>query len=161
MPTNTSKPRRASNRQDRQRSILDLIGQDGVSSQQDIVRGLLDLGFETTQASVSRDIRALGLVKNGGRYVRASEVIGDGQLTGKADPVFALVKDIQPVGANLIVIRTAVGAANPVGVALDARQFPSVVGTVAGDDTLFVAVRSRADQSKVLGLLNTLCRLAV
>lgn len=65
-----------------------------------------------------------------------------------------LVTHVDTAGSNLIVVRTAVGAASSIAVALDSRQLGEVVGTLAGDDTIFIAVRSRAAQGSVLSVLD-------
>ncbi|MCC7290522.1 MAG: hypothetical protein IT449_00510 [Phycisphaerales bacterium] len=145
-------------RHDRQQALLELVRLHPLANQRELVNALRERGFETTQASMSRDIRDLGLVKVGGRY-RRLEDLGEqpeGALAG--DPVFELVKTFEPVGANLIVLRTATGAANSVAVLLDQQRMPQVVGTLAGDDTVFIAVRSRSDQGRVVSLLNRLVR---
>jgi transcriptional regulator of arginine metabolism len=61
---------------------------------------------------------------------------------------------VEPVGANLVVIKTPVGSANVVAVDLDRKELPDIAGTVAGDDTIFVAVRSRAAQGRVMAFLH-------
>lgn len=132
---------------ERQQRILRLVRERAIRSQQEIVGIMAAEGFGATQASISRDIRELGLVKVGGRY-HSPGAMEEPPAAGR-DPLFELITGIVPVGANLIVLRTRAGGANSVAAALDARSMPEVVGTVAGDDTIFIAVRSRSDQGRL------------
>lgn len=139
----------------RQSALLRLIRQERVSSQAEIVSRLAGMGFAATQASVSRDLRELGLIKVGGRYVPAGRVVG--RAPAPADgPVSELITDVAAVGANLVVVRTREGAASAVAVELDHHALPEVAGTLAGDDTIFVAVRSRSAQGRVVAMLRGL-----
>jgi transcriptional regulator of arginine metabolism len=136
----------------RQAALLQLVGDRNVANQREIVRALKKLGLDATQASVSRDVRELGLVKVNHRYVpmsRLSSAGGDGQ----EDPLYGLITATEPVGANLVVVRTATGAASVVAAALDRLGLEDVVGTLAGDDTIFLAVRSRSAQGRVIAHL--------
>jgi transcriptional regulator of arginine metabolism len=140
----------------RQSSLLRLVRHERLTNQAEIVRRLAQQGFSTTQAGVSRDLRELGLVKASGRYVPVSQVAADGRLAAGEEPLHELIIGAQPIGANLIVVRTRVGAAGAVAVALDRRAGPEIAGTIAGDDTIFVAVRSRSAQGRALALLRAL-----
>lgn len=124
-----------------------------VSSQEELVRLLRKAGINATQASISRDVRELGFVRVQGRYVSAE---GFDRAAGRAgEPAFEseLVISVEPVGANLIVVKTPPGGASAVAYDLDGRDHAEIAGTVAGDDTIFVAVRSRSAQGRVLALL--------
>lgn len=138
---------------DRQRALMQVLTARPLASQRELVTALRERGFRTTQASMSRDIRELGLVKVAGLYRRVEDLGTDRTSDLHNDPSFALITGFEPVGANLIVVRTATGAANSVGAALDRKRIPQIVGTLAGDDTVFVAVRSRSDQGRVIALL--------
>jgi transcriptional regulator of arginine metabolism len=137
----------------RQAALLRLVRRRALSSQDEMVRLLRGLGFRATQSSISRDVRELGLVRVDGRYVPAARLgVGRPQdLT--SDLKTELIISMEPVGANLIVLRTPPGGANAVAVDLDRKNLPQIAGTVAGDDTIFVAVRSRSAQGRVLALL--------
>lgn len=137
----------------RQRALLDLVSKRAVSSQSELVTLLQKRGLSATQTSVSRDARELGLVKLEGRYVPASDVAQRGMGNGQASPLSGIVISAEPVGANLIVVRTTVGAANAAGVHLDGLRLDDICGTIAGDDTIFIAVRSRLAQGRVLARL--------
>lgn len=139
----------------RQAAILKRVREHAVSSQEELVEHLENVGIHATQASVSRDVRELGLVKADGRYLPA------GRLNGRrgSEPVPAeseFITSVEPVGANLIVVRTRIGAASAVAVDLDGRLTDEIAGTIAGDDTVFIAVRSRAAQGRVMARLREL-----
>ncbi len=140
-------------KQDRQQRLVNLVRERSVGSQQEIVLVMAESGLQVTQTCISRDIRELGLVKIGGRYAppeRVTVLDGDNR---PPDPVFALVNNVDPVGANLIVVRTGTGCANSVAAALDAKGLSEAAGTLAGDDTIFIAVRSRSAQGRLLARL--------
>src|SRR5262245_58221915 len=115
----------------RQAALLSLVSDKPVANQQQIVELMRQAGFSATQASISRDIRELGLVKLGGRYLPADRVLPAAEPAVE-EPVAELITEYEPVGANLIVIHTAIGAASSVGVALDEKQLGEIAGTVAG-----------------------------
>lgn len=122
----------------RQRAILELLRHQTVSSQEDLQAALRKKGIKVGQATLSRDIRDLGLSKTGGAYAIASS---DGFSTPKLPPVSRLVREFGlevRTAQNLLVIKTSVGSAQPVAAALDDQQWPELVGTVAGDDTILI-----------------------
>lgn len=138
-------------REARRAAISEIVRQFSPASQGEIVERMKLAGFAVTQASVSRDAREMGLVKVAGRYRFATE-LSDDNAAIRAD-LSELVIDVQPVGANLIVLKTVTGAASRVGVAIDERRSVDVVGTIAGDDTVFIAARSRSGQGRVIASL--------
>jgi transcriptional regulator of arginine metabolism len=117
---------------DRQRAILDLVRQRPVHTQQELVNALAELGYSATQATVSRDIQELGLVRDGDRYAAGQPAI-----------LRELVVSVRQV-KFLVVVRTASGTANLVARAIDEGGPPEVVGTVAGDDTIMVVLEDDA-----------------
>jgi len=121
---------------DRQSALLSLIGTSEIKSQNVLAAHLAALGFAVTQASVSRDLDAMGVVKVNGHYALPRENVGSG---------FGEI-EIVPVGPNLIVIRCMSGLASAITVKIDAAGIRGIVGTIAGDDTIFVAVAGAADQ---------------
>jgi len=140
----------------RQTALLRIVRGQAVANQDDMVHLLKKCDIEATQTSISRDVRELGLVKVGGRYVPAARLTlrravdpGEGQLS-------ELITLVEPVGANLIVLRTRIGAASTVAIEIDRVASPDIAGTVAGDDTVFVAVRSRSAQGRAVVLLKRL-----
>lgn len=107
-----------------------------IGTQQDLAQQLESRGMEATQSSVSRDIRELGLIKVSGRYAAP----GLGNFPGGD------IEKIDTAGDNLIVVRTGVGSAQSIAIKIDRADIPEIVGTVAGDDTIIIAVKSGATQ---------------
>ena len=133
---------------DRQNLILEVISTGTITRQDELAAVLRSKGFSVTQASVSRDLDELGVVKVGGRYARVE--VGN----GNASP-FGL-SAIETAGDNLIVVRCSSGLASAAAVNIDAQKFAEIVGTIAGDDTIFVAVKDAAGQKAVVKKLRSL-----
>ncbi len=146
-----------SSKQHRQAALLRCIRRSRAHNQEALVRVLASEGHAVTQASVSRDLRELGVVKAGGRYVRLEEV----RTNRRPVPDRTLVNvlsSVTPAGANLLVAKTPPGGAPLVASQLDRAGRKELVGSVAGDDTILLVVRSRADQGRLLSWLRTLVR---
>ena len=132
------------NRRDRQNAILELVRERALTTQAEVATALLENGFEVVQTTVSRDISDLGLVKvraPSGRLVYAPPGTSDGdrlRALGAAMRRYALT--VEPAGA-LVVVTTPSGYANALAQAVDEAGHPAIVGTVAGDNTIFVATR--------------------
>jgi transcriptional regulator of arginine metabolism len=140
----------------RQAAILKLLRRRAVGSQLELAAALVGEGFHATQASLSRDIRELGVVKVGGRYALAPPPrAGRGPAPDGIPEVDALRAAV-PVGANLLIIRTPPGGAPLAASYVDRARRPELAGSLAGDDTIFLAVRSRADQGRLLAWLRSL-----
>ena len=132
----------------RQRMIADWLRTHRVGSQDDVVARLALAGLTATQATVSRDLDELGAVKvrREGmiRYVIPDDA-EPGHAAAKLDRLLAeWVNAITPAG-NLLIIRTPPGSANLIASALDAGQLSDIAGTIAGDDTIFVALADGVD----------------
>ena len=127
-------------REQRLTAIREIIGAHSVRSQADLVRRLTELGLSVTQSSVSRDLRSLPISKVGGAYriTPRGDVGVDSAVLREA--MRDAVTGITAAGPNLVVVHTVIGAASRVGSIVDNAAWPEIVGTVAGDDTLFVAV---------------------
>ena len=129
-------------KQHRQQALLRVVGQQKLATQQDLVRALKGAGFDATQATVSRDIVELGLVKvarDGTHAYAAPTVVASG---GGTDRLRRFCEDYPVEGrlaGNLVVLRSPPGTANAMAIALDTSELGEVIGTVAGDDTVFVA----------------------
>jgi transcriptional regulator of arginine metabolism len=128
----------------RQKIIADLIRAEPLASQEEVTARLAAKGYAVTQATVSRDLDQLGAVKvkRGGaiRY-RLAEEMGDSDwAAGRLEHVLAQWAQSVEAAGNLLVIRTPPGSAHLVALALDQARLPEVAGTIAGDDTLFVAL---------------------
>ena len=129
----------------RQTAILDLVERHTVGSQEDLRRLLLALGMDVTQATLSRDLRDLGIARvpteEGGRYVLPGSLVtdDDNPLLGNLLP--QLFSRIDGVG-ELIVLHTVRSGAQPIAEAIDQEEFDEVLGTIAGDDTILIVTRS-------------------
>jgi transcriptional regulator of arginine metabolism len=142
-------------RRKRHLKILEIISTRAVHTQEELAEALAKEGWEVTQSSVSRDITALGLVKAGGAYQRPpapAAQAGDPDERRIAEGVL----DAAPAGDALVVLRTPPGEANRVGAALDRLAWADIAGTIAGDDTIFIAVKDAAAQRRVLRELKRL-----
>ena len=136
----------------RQEKILELIIKYEIETQEELLQRLRDAGFDATQATVSRDIREMKLTKvsmSDGRlrYVAYRET--DEKLTSKYARIFRDAFRSMDTAGNILVIRTVSGMAMAVAAALDHLKLPEVVGSIAGDDTIFCAIRSANDMAKV------------
>ena len=130
----------------RRETIRELLLRAPASTQQQLVDELNDRGHVATQSSVSRDLKELGAIKTPQGYeLPAADTPADDELRGVAE----FLRSITPAGPNLTVIRTAIGAAQRVALALDRSSWPEMIGNIGGDDTVFVASDSAASQ-KVL-----------
>jgi transcriptional regulator of arginine metabolism len=143
------------NRKQRLLRILELISTVQVRTQEELVEALAQDGWDVTQSSVSRDIAELGLVKVDGVYHRppADELkaVDPNELRIRESVLRA-----DPAGDALVVLRTPPGEANRVAVAIDRLAWPSIVGTLAGDDTIFIATSDRVGQKKLLARVRRL-----
>jgi transcriptional regulator of arginine metabolism len=135
-------------RRKRHLKILELISTRTIRTQEDLAEALTAQGWEVTQSSVSRDISALRLVKVDGAYrkppPRASWINPDERRVAEG------VLTIETAGDALVVLHTSPGEANHVAVALDRLAWPDVIGTIAGDDTIFLAVKDLTKQRRVV-----------
>lgn len=125
----------------RRQAIRQLLGASPAATQKQLVDALTALGFLATQSSISRDLRELGVIKTSRGYeLSGTEPGGDEEVAAVA----GLLRDLQAAGPNLLVIRTAIGAAQRVALALDRTAWPEIVGNVGGDDTVFTATQNGA-----------------
>jgi transcriptional regulator of arginine metabolism len=124
----------------RQRSITDIVSGDTIRSQSEIVTRLQRSGFHVTQASVSRDLEEMGIRKRDGVYKLR---------TGGGFPSSFGKVNVDRSGNSLIVAKCASGLASAFAVHLDSLAIPEIVGTIAGDDTVFIAVKNAASQVAV------------
>ncbi|HEU0284878.1 MAG TPA: arginine repressor [Sphingomicrobium sp.] len=143
----------------RQKAVADLVRSQSVSSQEELALRLGSLGFEVTQATVSRDLEQLGALKvrRDGRisYALPEQLSTNGAAPRLAPVVRDWVRSVD-VAATMVVLRTPPGSAHLVGVALDEVALPEVVGTICGDDTIFAACRSAADAEAIATKLRAL-----
>lgn len=129
--------------------ILELVATRPLRTQEELAEALAQEGWEVTQSSVSRDIATLGLVKAEGIYQRPAAA----HLREISDPnerrLAESLLSVERAGDALLVLHTPPGEAMRVGSALDLLAWPEVVGTIAGDDTIFVAARNAAAQERI------------
>jgi transcriptional regulator of arginine metabolism len=144
----------------RQDLIRSFVRRAPLRSQIDVVRRLRSAGVRVTQSTLSRDLRDLGLVKSPAGYRDAADVAARGDGASGLDGLRRLLRshlaDVA-VAANLVVLRTSPGMAHALGVALDRAALDGIVGTVAGDDTLFAATPhpsgARSVERRLRGLI--------
>ena len=132
-------------KQGRQAAIRELVAAHEVGSQEELRQLLVERGVDVTQATLSRDIRDLGLarvaVEGGVRYVLPGSLVGDSDKPLLDSLLPQLFSRIDGVG-ELIVLRTVRSGAQPIAEAIDQEEFPDVLGTIAGDDTILIVTRS-------------------
>ena len=139
-------------KEQRQKAILKLIQEEDLEVQEELLERLHELGFSCTQATISRDIKELHLVKerskNGAYKYVVSLHRGRSDLTNRLQTIFRESVISFDLAQNLIVLKTMPGLANAAAAALDAMDIPDMVGSIAGDDTAVLIMRTNeaADQ---------------
>jgi transcriptional regulator of arginine metabolism len=141
---------------DRRNAILRILRGDVVRRQSDLAQLLKREGFDVTQSSVSRDLRELGVLKASGRYLVPPDEVS--RANGNFGALSQFVRTVRAAGNSITVIRTTIGAAASVAVALDKAEWPEVVGTISGDDTIFLATADSRAQHRLIDRLNALFR---
>ena len=142
----------------RQALILQLLDREPVHNQEQLRRGLRAHGVTATQATISRDIKELGLVKRAadGAYQRAAAPVATAGASAMTRVLADSVTDADRV-QQLVVLKTPPGQANATAIAIDRARLAEVVGTIAGDDTILVILRDQkraaAFESRVRGLI--------
>ena len=142
----------------RQTKILELIRENDIETQSELLQKLNESGFHVTQATVSRDIKEMRLVKvpeNNGIYKYAAETVSEEDKESHAYLFLTAITSID-YAHTLVVIKTRAGMAQAVCAALDSKSRVGVLGTIAGDDTIFVATRS---DSASVGFVSDLKKL--
>jgi transcriptional regulator of arginine metabolism len=130
----------------RRNMLAKIIREQEVGRQTELVDLLRKSGHIATQSSISRDLRELGVAKLGDRYVLP-------EMTQPAKSDFSALKQFVnarlTAGTNLTVLKTTVGSAQSVAVAIDTARWPEVIGTLSGDDTIFIATAGAREQRKL------------
>ncbi len=126
----------------RHQLIINLIAASPISKQEELVDALCESGFSVTQASVSRDLDELGITKRNGKYVRETGIDNTRSPFG--------VITFTSSGPNLIVARCGPGMASALAVQIDSNALIGIVGTIAGDDTIFIAVAESGDSKRLI-----------
>ncbi|HVA86703.1 MAG TPA: hypothetical protein VNF73_10365 [Candidatus Saccharimonadales bacterium] len=141
-------------KQIRQGAIRDLLGRRDIRTQQELAAALRERGFRATQATISRDVAELGLVKvhRNGLYVYAVPTRPSESEPSAEERLAKLLRDL-PVDVReagpLLVVRSLSGSAHAIASALDRTHWPEVAGSIAGDDTLFIAFSDRNSLQRV------------
>jgi len=138
----------------RQQALLELVKNEELWSQDELRKHLARKGFRVTQATLSRDINELGLVKTGEGYSVLAAENGNGHHSTETGgpPVERLIREFVTEvreAQNLLVLKTSAGSAQPVALALDAEAWPEVVGTVGGDDTVLIISSDKKSAGKL------------
>lgn len=128
-------------KQKRQQKIINLIKARNIGTQEDLAGLLTEAGFAVTQSSVSRDLEQLGIIKANGFYAMPQN--------DNSTPKFGLLS-LDTAGENLIIARCESGLASAVAVRIDNAKLMEIVGTIAGDDTIFIAVKDSKSQKMVI-----------
>lgn len=149
-------PNSVHDQSERREAIRELLLIGTARTQQMLVDALIEQGHVATQSSVSRDLRELGAIKTTNGYQLPG---GDETGARQMADIATLLRDIRPAGPNLLVIRTAIGAAQRVALALDRASWPEMVGNIGGDDTVFVATESSLAQKHLIARIERSARL--
>ena len=139
---------------ERRGAIMRILREGQVRRQEDLVRLLKKAGHEVTQSSISRDLRDLGVLKASGHYVLPAEEVT--RANGDFGTLAQFVRQLRPAGPTITVLRTTIGAAQRVAVAIDRAAWPEVAGTLSGDDTIFIATANARAQDKLVARLRAL-----
>ncbi len=140
-------------------AIIDLITKNDVATQEELTAELVNMGFDVSQATVSRDIKELNLIKVEGvnkkfKYVKVE--VGSSDLSPQIINLFKQITTSIEFANNLIVVKTLSGNASAAGMAIDQMHFSQILGTIAGDDTVLIVTKSTADAEIVIKGLRSL-----
>lgn len=130
---------------ERQEAILQLVGSHAVASQEELRKLLENRGWSVTQATLSRDLRELGLVRaptdDGVRYMRP-EALGGDEGKPSLEALLPQLFDAVDGVSELLVLHTLPGGAQPIAEAIDAQDWPEIIGTIGGENTILIVCRS-------------------
>ena len=146
------------NRKERLNIILQTIEKNNISTQEQLTEKLLSDGFSVSQATISRDIKELNLIKieDGCGGYKYAKPMGDDVLSPQIVSLFKQIVTSIECANNLIVIKTLAGNAGTAGMAIDQMKLPQILGTIAGDDTVLIIANNNAGADVVLKSLRTL-----
>ncbi len=140
-------------RQDRLEELQNLVAEGTYRTQHELVQALRSAGWQVTQASISRDIRALGLEKVDGVYLTPVKLHFDTHSSAAVELPWGHIRSLTSAGDHMIVLHTAVATAQQVAAAIDSTGWRGVAGTIAGDDTVFIATHTRLASDDIAGRL--------
>jgi transcriptional regulator of arginine metabolism len=141
----------------RRNAIVRILRDGLVRKQEDLVHLLKKEGHDVTQSSISRDLRDLGVLKASGRYVLPPDEVT--RANGDFSTLAQFVRGLRRAGPALTVLRTTIGSAQSVAVAIDRAEWPEVAGTISGDDTIFIATADARSQDKLVTRLHSIFRV--
>ena len=148
-------------KRERHEVVVDLINKYDIETQEELASYLRKEGFEVTQATVSRDIRELHLSKIAAGNGRQKYIILQNEDARLSDKYIRVLRDgfvSMNMAQNILVIKTVQGMAMAVAAAVDAMRFPEIVGCIAGDDTIFAAVKSVDETKSVMDKLDEIIK---
>lgn len=143
----------------RHRKIIEIIEKFDVETQEELANYLKEAGFAVTQATVSRDIRELKLSKIPSGSGKQKYVVLKQDDSHMGDKYIRVLRDgfvSMDMAQNILVVKTVAGMAMAVAAALDALKFPEIVGCIAGDDTIMVAVRTVEETQKLMDKIHVM-----
>ena len=146
----------------RQQIIMKLVSEENIDTQESLQAALAERGFKVTQATVSRDIKELSLIKTvapDGSYRYSIPSLKKSGMQGERNPVLGFISDsvfAVDYACNTVVVKCHVGMAQAVCAKLDSTEIENVVGTLAGDDTIFILMRTESDAQRLLKEFNSI-----
>ena len=147
-------------KQKRQQALLELISEYEIDTQEELTRRLQALGIETTQATISRDIRELKLEKvsgESGKHRYAASLEPETGTHASYQHVLSSCITSMEAAQKIIVVKTVAGMAMAVGAAIDHLAIDGILGCIAGDDTLFLAIRDGEQAAEIIGEIKKCC----
>lgn len=145
----------------RQNKILELIENNEIETQDKLVSMLKEHGYDATQATISRDIKELQLIKtlsSTGRYKYATAASQQGLMTDRFSNIFKETVKSAAYSGNIVLLKTLSGCANAAAEALDSLGLPHVIGSVAGDNTIMFVVDDPEHSPEVVETLNSMLK---
>lgn len=150
-------------KQKRQMAILDLIEKEEISTQEDLTEKLKQMGFKVTQATISRDIKELKLIKvhsdkKGNKYSHVSNEISKNNTNSSAKLYTIISEAVSSIdyANNIVIIRTIQGMAQGVAFAIDNLHQEGVMGTIAGDDTIMLVTKTEENAKKLVSRIKSI-----
>jgi transcriptional regulator of arginine metabolism len=131
-------------------TLAKIIRENQIASQLELTALLNEYGFKVTQPNVCRDLKKLGVIKKNGCYHLPGIIDGESQKVGRCD--------ILSAGSGLIVVKTDPGAAAHLGILIDEQRINGVLGTIAGDDTIFCVIAEGGSHASITEAIYELCR---
>ena len=141
---------------DRQQKITELITAYNISTQTELTNRLIRAGFDVTQATISRDLQEMRVIKTmlpDGTYKYSATGDGEIKINDKLQTVFEQCLISVDYAINIVVLKTMSGAAQAVGYALDSFTWEEIVGSIAGDDTIMIVVRNEKSAKQLVSKL--------